>query len=330
MKARSAVCCAAFAMALAASMVAAQAPTADLTNPTLAFENMTSWTGLTPDTEIKHEGATAGAWLDTVAVTRVQYRIRQPLDLTGYEAASVWVHSARPTGAFVSLVLVSRDKEAGKDGTYLHRIAVDWEGWKQIVVPLSQFRVVREPAGFNRIDMILLASQGYTSGEPKPDTQLRFDDLRFLAPGGASATPATGAAPATTSTSTTAAPAAAAAASPSDWKPFDGALLSQRLEAGRPVLIYFRAKDNPISESFERAYLLTPQALASLGNHTLFFVETTTMPLVAQQYKVVRVPAIVLVEPGDKRTMLSVTEATSPTEISEFLAMAAKAGRPAP
>lgn len=287
--------------ALAAAMIAmaaagpmgAKAQAGDLTNEILAFEKVESWTGATPDFEIKHEGAASGAWLDTVANNRIYYRVRPTMDISAYDRVSVWVHSSKANGACIALSLMSPDPAKDQPGSYLQTFVVDWEGWKQLEFPLASFRIIREPLGMDKIERILFASQGYTCGEPKPDTQLRFDDLRFL-PKANSGTV--------------------------EWKPFDGATLGQALANNGSALIYFRSKDIPLSAQFEHSYLLTSQASEALKGRTLYFVETSTMPLVAKQYKVVRVPALALIGPGDKRELLSIQETTDPVEISRFLA----------
>lgn len=296
--------CIPLAATLAAPLLivaASLAPAADLTNATLAFENTAGWAGATPDPTIKREGLTSGAWTDTVKVNRLRYQLSGGLDLSNYETVSFWAHSSAANGAILALVLVSNDPTTEGDDNYRYNFTVDWTGWKQFSIPLSDFKAIRTPLGLNQIDQIVFASEGYACGDPKPDTAIRLDDMRFLGRG--------------------------RSAGELDWRAFDGVSVGQALADEGTVLLYFRSKDMPLCTDFERSYLLTPQAASMLQGRTLYFVETTTMPLIARQYKVVRVPALVLVGPGDKREMLSVQETTNPVDISKFLAGAATAGQ---
>lgn len=279
---------------ISACLVAGTLAAADLTNATFAFENTSGWVGLDSDAAVKREGNYSGLWADTVGVDRVRYNQPGGLDLSPYGTVTFWAHSNVANDAILALVLVSNDPATEGDDNFRYNFTVDWTGWKQFSIPLSDFKPIRSPLGLQKIDQIVFASQGYACGEPKPDTQIRFDDMRFLDRQGRK--------------------------DEVSWKPFDGVSIGQSLADEGSVLIYFRSKEMPLCTDFERSYLLTPDAARILKGHTLYFVETTTMPLVARQYKVVRVPALVLLGQGDERQMLSVQESTNPVEISKFLA----------
>ncbi|MBN8216528.1 MAG: hypothetical protein J0L75_07775 [Spirochaetes bacterium] len=81
-----------------------------------------------------------------------------------WSAAGILVfdcYSEAETSAQVEVILHSRD-EAKKDFSYYRSILkVNWKGWRRVELPFEKFALNREPAGWNKIDRIQLASEGW-------------------------------------------------------------------------------------------------------------------------------------------------------------------------
>lgn len=316
-------------IAATASHAPAQPP--PLTNAALGFEDLGSWVGPTPTRDDVKEGSQAALWADTVETTRVRLRNAR-LDASAYDRVTFWAYSETATGATLAFVLISENDATEGEDNLRYNFNVNWTGWKQFEVKKSDFKPVREPIGFSKIDHIVFASSGYNCGDPIAGTVIKLDDIRFVsgqaAPvGDSSSQPA----PATSGTAgqSSTAPSAqaqqesAAAATGITWTPFDGTALSRTVAAEGSALVYFRS-EIAMCKEFERAYLLTPEANRLLAGRTLYFADPTRSELIARQFRVFKVPTLVLVHKSGEPEMLSIDTETKPQTIAALLAKAAK------
>lgn len=101
-----------------------------------------------------------------------------PADWSAYASLAVWIRSETANGQKINLV-VSAPREEGGQGYYIHQLAVDWTGWKHVVVPLAAFKPNRTPAPWSRVGGLRLTAGGW-GAEPLSDSVLHLDDLRLL------------------------------------------------------------------------------------------------------------------------------------------------------
>lgn len=154
---------------------AAVAPTARTLIDDFEGDVADRWQGLIAETATIHEGKSAGKWageLKQVTVTRIAHDwsiFRQPrLDF--------WCHSQAATGARFRLTLrSSKGGTPGPDG-YSTLIEVDWTGWRQVQIPLSDLRAVGQPAGLDKVWRLDLSFDGEGTLR-RPGTELCFDDM---------------------------------------------------------------------------------------------------------------------------------------------------------
>lgn len=101
-----------------------------------------------------------------------------PKDWTGANEMSFDVYSEKATGETVT-VLVYSDNAASKwrDG-YTYSFKVDWTGWRNFEIPLSDFNVFNNPKGFDNVSAIYFASRAF-GHDPNPDTVLYLDDIKI-------------------------------------------------------------------------------------------------------------------------------------------------------
>jgi hypothetical protein len=123
------------------------------------------------------EGAQSGKWADLARHKWIEL-IDTPSDWSAWEALSLWIYAETANGQKINIV-VGAPKEGTKDGYYHHQIAIDWTGWRQIVIPFKTFKPNRAPAPWSAVKALRFAAGGW-GAEPLPDTVLYLDDLRLI------------------------------------------------------------------------------------------------------------------------------------------------------
>jgi MYXO-CTERM domain-containing protein len=143
------------------------------------FEDVSDWSGLDAEASTVHGGAGAGRWDDHVATTSVSKEFASPVDASGEAFFDFWAHSSVANGALIQIVLDS-DNDADPEGWdyFSHELAVDWTGWRHVVIPLGDFGASRHPVGWQRINSVQLSADGW-GHTPMADTVLVLDDMGF-------------------------------------------------------------------------------------------------------------------------------------------------------
>jgi hypothetical protein len=100
------------------------------------------------------------------------------LNLTKCQGFKFWVYSERPTPGIITIAFVNTTKtDNGADAYFYYRMKTDFEGWKEISVPLAEFGKVRE-ASWDVIRSIRLWD---FSGNPvAKETVLYFNGMKLL------------------------------------------------------------------------------------------------------------------------------------------------------
>lgn len=98
-----------------------------------------------------------------------------PEDWSPYQTLSLWIYADKANGQILNFWVYSGE---GGQNYYFHKLAVDWTGWKHIILPLSEFRAVRDPEGWNKVTGFMISGKG---GEaiPLADSVLWLDDLKL-------------------------------------------------------------------------------------------------------------------------------------------------------
>ena len=143
------------------------------------FEDVSDWSGLRPEQTIVRVGSGAGRWDDHLATKMIIKRFPEPLDVSSAGHLQFWMYSAQANGAKIELILDSNN-EADDSGWdyYIHRIVVDWAGWRLIRVRLDEFHVARRPLGWSHINYVRFSASGW-GHEPMADTDLVLDQMLF-------------------------------------------------------------------------------------------------------------------------------------------------------
>ncbi len=143
------------------------------------FESPDDWQGLELDRTVFKEGQAAGLWWkmpEHPSASTSDF----PHDWSGHTAVSFWMHNARKVDAAFMLILNSENPASDGEDYYSLKLRLDrWTGWKQLIVPLSEFGAAREPLGWDRIQRIHFTASGWDN-QPHPDAEVRFDDFRVV------------------------------------------------------------------------------------------------------------------------------------------------------
>ncbi|MBM3498790.1 MAG: hypothetical protein FJX74_08975 [Armatimonadetes bacterium] len=133
--------------------------------------------GLTLATEHVHSGRTAGKWADhprypTIHTTRV------PRDWSAARSLGFWAFSEEATGERITVAALSDSPETPwRD--YLRRdLVVDWQGEREIALPLAGFTPEGSPVGWGKVDALYLFAK-IDNREPNPYTVLYLDAMRL-------------------------------------------------------------------------------------------------------------------------------------------------------
>lgn len=101
-----------------------------------------------------------------------------PSDWTGTNEFAMSIYSEKATNEMVTLLIYS-DNAASKwrDG-YTYSFTVDWTGWKDFVIPFSEFNIFNNPAGFNNVSAIYFTTKTFDH-DPSPYTVLYLDNIEI-------------------------------------------------------------------------------------------------------------------------------------------------------
>ncbi len=148
------------------------APTVFLDEP----DTISKWYGLEASHLRSMKGPTGGLWRGAdgtsggSAVFNANFK-----DWRGYKGLRFWVYSEAATNAEIMLTLTSPGPN-GQADYYFWSFRVNWRGWNSVIVPFSQLKTSRRPAGLHNITKIVFNSKGWWLS-PKPNTQLTFDRI---------------------------------------------------------------------------------------------------------------------------------------------------------
>lgn len=141
------------------------------------LSDVSGWRGLTAEGSVKYKGKPAAVWSLAVSPTASTDRLTN--DWSKFNSLAFAMHSAKRTDT--GFVVALRSQNPGTEGEdfYSIRIALDWKGWKEFIIPFNEFVRNRQPVGFAKIDSLTFSADG-GNGARNPQAVLRLADLRLL------------------------------------------------------------------------------------------------------------------------------------------------------
>lgn len=136
--------------------------------------------GLTLSEEHVKTGKHSGRWADLPKFPTIAAKVGEP-NWSDKQALRFSAYSERATGDVITLGLRSDNPESGMLDYYVAGFPVDWTGWKEILLPFSDFRPLGKPKGWDQIDGIYFFSK-FGRRAPDPGTTLFLDAMELVAP----------------------------------------------------------------------------------------------------------------------------------------------------
>ena len=123
------------------------------------------------------QGRLAGRWANHPQFPTIHTQ-DIPHDWRGVKSLSFWARSEVATGELITLALLSDGPQTAWKDFYWYTFRVDWTGWKQLRLALSDFEVHEQPAGWQQVDAIYFFTKIF-GRQPNPYTVLCLDDLQL-------------------------------------------------------------------------------------------------------------------------------------------------------
>ncbi len=122
-------------------------------------------------------GQASGGWFDTIKQPILRHK-SVPRDWSGYQYLCFWLWSQTANDAGLVVVVHSENPETEGIDCYSTRLAIDWEGWHEIVIPFQVMDRSRRPLGWDHVTQLEVAAGGWGL-EPREDTRLLLDQVRL-------------------------------------------------------------------------------------------------------------------------------------------------------
>lgn len=133
--------------------------------------------GLSPDADHTRIGAAASGAFDS----SVRNLIRIPLEYQSFNYVCLWVFVEWPFATAAHLRLNCLDEE-GMNSYLRYSFSLDWQGWKQLIVPVDAFvRQLGKNPDITTLKSIELQFGGYDNGEAVEEGTVVYVDSLFLA-----------------------------------------------------------------------------------------------------------------------------------------------------
>jgi chondroitin AC lyase len=143
---------------------------------TLGFD-AGDWSGIELSADHVKTGTCFALWKDHPTNKFISSR-KIPHDWRGFEEMRFWICNAGKKPLSVMIVLESRTDP--KAFSYFgYRLTIDWDGWKEVVIPIAYFEPTRDPAGWQKIDSVTLSVDGWgITPDPAAVLYLSAPELR--------------------------------------------------------------------------------------------------------------------------------------------------------
>jgi hypothetical protein len=128
-------------------------------------------------TDLVKQGQSAGRWSNlprypTLHTTAV------PRDWSAVKTLTLWVHSAQATGDLITVGVLSDSPATPYRDFYLREFKVNWQGWRQLALPLEEFTAYGQPAGLKTVGGLFFFAR-FADRAINPYTVLTLDDLQL-------------------------------------------------------------------------------------------------------------------------------------------------------
>ncbi|MCC6357084.1 MAG: hypothetical protein IT577_24630, partial [Verrucomicrobiae bacterium] len=102
-----------------------------------------------------------------------------PKDWSGYHELRFWLHNERPVPARIAVIVGSENPSTTGGDYWGYQIALNFLGWRQIVLPIGEKGGTRSPRGWDQVDGLTLRASGW-GNEPHPEAEVCLDQFELV------------------------------------------------------------------------------------------------------------------------------------------------------
>ncbi|NLF69331.1 MAG: hypothetical protein GX575_09790 [Candidatus Anammoximicrobium sp.] len=101
-----------------------------------------------------------------------------PRDWSRFNLLRLWIHNARPLPARFMILVPSENPDTEGMDYWGYGVRLDFEGWKEIVVPIGNRGGTRSPRGWDQVDALRFTAAGW-GNVPQAEADVIIDDVRL-------------------------------------------------------------------------------------------------------------------------------------------------------
>lgn len=140
------------------------------------FDGKQDWDNADITADPENDGNKVMTWFRDTICSRDLVAV--DMDWSKYTALNFKMYVAEADGHEICVTCLSNPK-GGENNYYLKKIKIDWKGWKTITIPFSEFSVIRNVAGWSRINSITMFAKGFGC-ERTPGAKYYIDDVKLV------------------------------------------------------------------------------------------------------------------------------------------------------
>lgn len=101
-----------------------------------------------------------------------------PADWASAFAISMWIYAEAAIGQDINFVIDAGGQD-DTPGYFIHQIPITWDGWNEVIVPLSEFKSSKDGISLENVTSFRITAQGWNANRI-PAAILYLDDLKLL------------------------------------------------------------------------------------------------------------------------------------------------------
>ncbi|MFW6157019.1 MAG: heparinase II/III family protein, partial [Armatimonadota bacterium] len=141
------------------------------------FETVEAWSGVELSREVAHSGETSALWRNHPENSQVVWE-SAPADWSGWNAFTFQVHNEREVDAAFMCIIRSENPATEGMDYWSVKVRLDFTGWKQFGLMLTEGGGARMPRGWDQIDRVRFTATGWNN-EPHPEAVVHIDRLEL-------------------------------------------------------------------------------------------------------------------------------------------------------
>jgi hypothetical protein len=139
-------------------------------------DSLSSWTGLTSDSQIFKEGKISGAWQGASKGQEAVFKYAEPTDLSEVTQLSFWMYSETNNNA-ECVVRILAPGPNGAGDYWWYKFKTDFSGWKRIQILIVKMTKSRQP-DIQKVTSVAFASSGW-GAKPMETSVWKLDNVEF-------------------------------------------------------------------------------------------------------------------------------------------------------